>query len=712
MAAAQSQQSQCVVTNQAYCLEVSVEDERVLVRLTDQAMDYAFSQAPYFYRASCAVESGVTIFTKLLGPKLSGRAQCVTVTGQLAGLDIEHSFTLPGDKPILEERIALRNPTTQTICLEDFEAGMLRPITDKRIHVLPELVNDWLVAIPFRHRATDPDGYDRDFSMDDLLTYTGAEHYPSDPFPQREVPSRHRYSEGWAWTHGDHTVGVFKFNQEAIEFSVVSLHKYDDAMALRLGGAAMIGGDPCDLRNIRPGETVALGVTRYETVQGGYTEACYAFRTFLDENKCRFPDNYDPPVHWNEIYDNPEWFLQTPGKPPAPRMTRPLAYTKDMMLEEATKAEAYGCQSLYLDPGWDTDFGTFLWGEDWLGPRKAFIDLVEQKHGLGVSLHCPVAPWMSLDGRGVHTWPRESFRMDADGNIIENSVCLGATQYLDEAAKRLIEHCNDGVVFLMLDGTWWNGTCYHPDHGHPIPYTTEDHCRACLDLAQRIHAKHPHVLIEMHDMMSGGSPIRYTPVYYKYGLPGSYDENWGLELMWETMADIKEGRARALFYYNLGCNVPFYLHVDLRDDNEHCLVLWWYASTNRHLGIGGTHADPQIAEAQKLAMRRYRRLERFYKRGEFYCPKQVGLIEPCRPEEIHLHVLPEENALVVNFFNLSDERRRITGLIPAADIGLDRDRWYIVDKGVGFNPATGWLHVDRVLDPWGTYVAEVIPLEK
>jgi hypothetical protein len=29
----------------------------------------------------------------------------------------------------------------------------------------------------------------------------------------------------------------------------------------------------------------------------------------------------------------------------------------------------------------------------------------------------------------------------------------------------------------------------------------------------------------MHDMIAGGSPIRHTPLYYTYGLSGSWDEN-------------------------------------------------------------------------------------------------------------------------------------------------------------------------------------------
>ena len=214
------------------------------------------------------------------------------------------------------------------------------------------------------------------------------------------------------------------------------------------------------------------------------------------------------------------------------------------------------------------------------------------------------------------------------------SLCLGSKQYRDEAERRLLANCADGAVFLMYDGNWWNGGCVDPAHGHPVPYLLEDHIRANLDLAQRVHAKYPKVLIEMHDPAAGGSVPRITPVYYKYGLPGSYDENWGFELMWDPMADFKETRARSLYYYNLGCNVPLYLHIDLRKDNESCVVLWWYASTCRHLGIGGTSPNPAVVQAQQQAMRRYRQLEAFYKRGEFY-----GL-----SEEIHLHVLPKEKA--------------------------------------------------------------------
>ncbi len=687
--------------NDAYQLSATIVDREVHFRLRDLAMDFDLVDGAYIYRASEPCDEGTIVAKWLNDVTLELSGEVMKIAGTLAGLKVEHILKLPADRGFMEERIILNNHTDSVIALENFAFGMQRRIADEVGNILPELASDRLVAIPLRHRPTDPADFDVDFQMADLVQRPGREHragkQPFDNPRYGYLPSMQWASEGWAWTHGKYTVGIFKFNQEAMEFSTLSPEPDDDGLALRFGGASMVAGDPSSLCKIQQGQKVELGVTRYETVKGDYKEAYYAFRAFLGENGCRFPKGFNPPVHWNELYDNPEWSPGTPGSPPGPRMTRLVTYTKELIVDEAKKAAEYSCQSLYLDPGWDTDFGTFIWGEEWLGPRKRFIQEIRERYGLGVSLHCPLATWMSRDGRGVPSWPSEAFKMDAEGNIIEGAICLGSKQYLDEAAKRLMANCADGVVFLMFDGNWWNGGCWNPDHGHPVPYTKEAHIRTNVELARRVHAKYPDILIEMHDMIAGGSVPRYTPVYYKYGLPGSYDENWGFELMWDPMEDIRSGRARSLYYYNLGCNVPIYLHIDLRDDNEHCLVLWWYASTCRHLGIGGTHADPAVAHAQKLAMKYYRRLERFYKQGEFY-----GI-----NEETHIHVLPDQGAFVANLFNLSDEPRAIGGTILFDEMGLDRDRWYINPKGGGFDANSGTFSISRRMAPWSAETIEV-----
>jgi hypothetical protein len=477
---------------------------------------------------------------------------------------------------------------------------------------------------------------------------------------------------------------------------------------VRFGGAAQLEGEPDSLRSIAPGQSVALGVTRMVSVAGGHPAASYAFRAFLDEQGCHFPAGFNPPVHWNELYDNPEWSTGTPGRPPGPRHTRALTYTKALIFEEAAKAQAYGCQALYLDPGWDVAFGSLLWDTDRLGDLSAFVAEVRARYGLSVSLHCPLAAWASQDGSSTHLWPAAALRHNADGQVRAGAMCQAAHQYSDEAARRLLALCAGGVQFLMFDGNAWPGECWNPGHGHSVPLTYNEHCAANTELARRVHAAYPDVLIEMHDAIVAGMRTRYTPVYYGYALPsaeqpGSWDENWGFELMWQPMEEIESGRARALYYYNLACNVPVYLHVDLRGDNEHALVLWWYASTCRHLGIGGTHPNPHIAALHRAAMQRYGELQRFFKEGEFY-----GI-----SEAFHVHVLRDEGAFVVTLFNFSGQPQVIAGAVPFDLLGLDRDRWYVAPfthpEGY-FDAGQGTFVLHRRVPAWGTEVFKVYAL--
>jgi hypothetical protein len=700
------------LSNDVVALRVSIQDQHVHLRLIDQATGFVFSDGPYFYQATYhPTPARLMQDISLEDASLEMAERAIVIQGAIAGLRLTQRLTLPPGAGALSEQINLKNQTAELVRLKDFHCGMARRLTNRVGRPLPDLSGDRFQAVPFLHRPTDPTGLDNDFSVSELLEKTGNDirlgEIPVFVEHQGGLPSLIRHSEGWAWQHGDITLGIFKFNQQAIEFSLLAVETDDkdgtDGAWLRFGGCGILNGEPSKLLGLQPEEYFDCGETRYQVIPGSYTQTAYAFREFLDERGCRFPEDYNPPIHWNELYDNPEWNLATPGRPADrsqhhnPTKSRQYTYTRALIIQEAEKARLYGCQSLYLDPGWDTTFGSFLWGEGWLGERKDFIEQVDRDYGLKVSLHCPLATWMSFDRRSVESWSPEALRMDSEGKIIPGSFCLGSKQYLAEAEERLLAHCQDGVAFLMFDGNWYNDGCWNPDHGHPVPYTYEDHCRANLDLAQRIHARYPQVLIEMHDMISGGSILRYTPVYYKYGLPGSYDENWGFELMWQPMEDILSGRARSLYYYNLACNVPVYLHVDLRDDNLHCLVLWWYASTCRHLGIGGTHEDPLIARAQQLAMQRYRRLERFYKQGVFY---GFG-------EETHVHVLPEENAFVANLFNLSAEERVISASLPVADLGLHPDQWFVCPKSAWFNPNQGTFHIQRRMPAWSAQVAEV-----
>jgi hypothetical protein len=129
--------------------------------------------------------------------------------------------------------------------------------------------------------------------------------------------------------------------------------------------------------------------------------------------------------------------------------------------------------------------------------------------------------------------------------------------------------------------------------------------------------------------------------------------------MWGSKDDLLSGRAISLYYYNLAYSIPIYLHINLKEENENALLFWWYASTCRHLGVGGK-PGPAAWEACKKAMQTYKSLKKFYTTGEFY-----GI-----EETVHAHTLPDIGDSVINVFNLGDQSLKKQIRFRLQDIGL------------------------------------------
>ena len=201
-----------------------------------------------------------------------------------------------------------------------------------------------------------------------------------------------------------------------------------------------------------------------------------------------------------------------------------------------------------------------------------------------------------------------------------------------------------GVAFLMFDSDQYSGPCYDKTHGHSIPSTREEHAKAVLELVRRVKKQYPQTLIEVHDFITGPSNIYYVPTYYGYAQPDSFDCLWGHEFMWNSMEDLLAGRAISLYYYNLSYTIPLYLHINLKNDNGNALAFWWFASTCRHLGVGGK-SEAKVRESHKKAMQTYTPLKRFYTQGTFY-----GI-----DETVHAHTLPDIGESVINVFNLENK---------------------------------------------------------
>jgi len=254
-------------------------------------------------------------------------------------------------------------------------------------------------------------------------------------------------------------------------------------------------------------------------------------------------------------------------------------------------------------------------------------------------------------------------------------VCTQSRKWQAEKIKRILAVTGGGVDFMMFDEFDWRGPCYDPTHGHPVPSTPEGHVRAVYGLIEAMRAKYPHVFVEAHDPVWPWS-MRYTPTYFHQGFTHNrYQENWAFEFMWNPIADLRSGSALCLYYYNLGCDIPLYNHITMEGDNDACLSFWWYASTVRHLGIGGKkglnspNENETRYQAYKRAVADYNKLRPYYARGRF-----VGI-----DEMAHLHLHPTESSAVLNVYNITDAAVQREVRVKTGEVGLGKADQYAAE---------------------------------
>jgi hypothetical protein len=606
----------------------------------------------------------------------AGGEQVISLRGTaLAGqLEILHEFRVPRDHPWVEEQITLTNGGQAPLDLGGDRCGFVLPMALSQGEVAGKWSDFKLTAIPFRREPNGNRLQYADFSLTQVLTRK----FPSELWTHETTETSAYAAEGWAWTDGQQGFLLTKYSQKGLEWSLLDRVALEAGqVGLRWGGCGIYRGQPEHGAWLLPGESHRFGVTRVTAFPGGAREGSYTFRAEMAERGHGCPKGFDPPVHWNELYDNKLWTLPHGGQDDPEN--RRKYYTLADMKEEAAKAHALGAQALYLDPGWDTNFASKIWDESRLGSYQSFTEMLRRDYGLKSSLHTPLSGWCNPTSYSPEMYRLDRFgrRLAWNGNPGASPLCGASHQYLEETARRLKLLARDGAAFFMFDGTGYHGECWDPQHGHRVPAGGEEHAQAVCRLARMVHAEFPHVLIEIHDPLAGGDTIRPTPTYYGHGrapegeeFPEAlgFDSVWAFELMWQPMDDLLSGRAVALYYYNLAYSLPLYIHVDLRTDSAHALMFWWNASTCRHLGFGGTPADPAVREAHQQAMATYRRLASFFKAGTFY-----GV-----DEMVHIHTHPTEQAAVINCFNLEERPlEREVEFVPGR-YGLETKRSYVV----------------------------------
>ncbi|MEO8395622.1 MAG: hypothetical protein ABI700_21685, partial [Chloroflexota bacterium] len=213
------------IANAGYQIRIELSNGGLIFALTDRKMDFQLAHAPYKYQATRRVQPGESRLCEgLIDPSIRREGDRLQVIGTLAGLTLSHELWLPAGDSFFEEQITLHNLESEAVDLSDFACGWQRRITNDVGTLLPALGADRLVAIPFRHGTTDSTGTDNDFSFQQIATGSGKELRINLNAPltwgHGYVRSSKYFSEGWSWTHSDHSLGIFKFNQQAMEFSV------------------------------------------------------------------------------------------------------------------------------------------------------------------------------------------------------------------------------------------------------------------------------------------------------------------------------------------------------------------------------------------------------------------------------------------------------------------------------------------------------------
>jgi len=582
-------------------------------------------------------------------PIISADGHSMTFIARTGFLLIEQTFAAP-QPDVITEVVDIRNPFQSTVVMTDFACGFAKRLQEGS-DWLPDVVNARFCDVPYRsHPET---GELCEYSVQEMATKENWFSTVRSPMYDR-IKSSIWGAEGWAWYMGGNALLISKYNQDEIEWSLLkvepNLASEGTGTVLRFGGAGRWKlGDPESLSYLMPGTRFTAGTTRYQALDGDWPAAYTAYKSFSEEMGHRIPPDFDPPVHWNELYDNQLWWKGDNA------VNRAKYYQLEDIEREAEKAKELGCQCLYLDPGWDTKFGSNIWADDRLGRQEDFVRWLKGKYGMSLALHTPLAPWSDIAG-----YPDEARRMDKNGRRL-NELCCASSIYIKTKVERLRELCSKGAYFLMYDGSWFPGECWDKSHGHSIPLSHREHLGAILSIAQRVHAEYPLLMIEQHDPMTGPGTPRYTPTYFMHGKSGAFDELWGYEYMIDPMDDIITKRAFSLYYLNLAYSMPVYLHIDLRKDNDQALMFWWYASTCRHLGVGGK-SRPPVWEAQKRAMKTYLENKRFFTQGIFY-----GL-----EETVHAHTLPDIRESVINVFNLEDKSIKKNIRFRLEEIGLGK----------------------------------------
>ncbi|MFX0046672.1 MAG: hypothetical protein ACFE8G_00755 [Candidatus Hermodarchaeota archaeon] len=698
-----------VLENQFWELRVqNSENQGIQYILRSKVDNVIYADKEYHYRILMSTKKGsryaylLHLGSEYKAKKLSSRGfrmegnDILIIEGKFEDTDVSitHEFKLEKDCKWLEEKITLINRGTKKVKFGFINIGFKKALFKQYSGWVDHLDDFTLMSIPTRRYF----GYGDDrrkeyFTSNDILLGAWVE-------KEAEMPGF--CAEGWMWGNERGGLLICKYNPSQMEYSrfqrisTTLPGRGAENVDIVFGGVFLYEGNPEQATTLEPNMSYSFGVTRYAIYEGDYKEGYYLYRSHLEEHGHVFEKTYDPPVHWNELY-NLGWIAEKTGF--FVEGIEFKAYTLEQLYEEAALAREIGAECLYLDPGWNIALGSSIWNEDRFGTLNEFSRIIHEKYGLKLALHL----MMNFEGENepdeFYLRNKKGVKLVADPYI--NLYCLCAnSHWVEEKTRRILELAKEGVDFLMFDFTDFSMFmgddlgCFSKDHGHEVPMLRHTHAENIFKVIQNVKKEFPHILIEAHDR---GVKPRH-PLYYQHNLPHSFDENWGFECMWNPMQDLLSGRSTQLFEYNLAYSIPLYLHINENSDNENMLQFWWYASLARHLGIGGLSNRESVKyKMLKEAMILYKKYKPFFTRGIFY-----GI-----SYNIHLHVDEIDKRGVITAYNLSSRVQKLDVQIDIVRYGLDVNT---VDIYNGINQKISTIKLNMKSEDISQFEVEIPPL--
>jgi hypothetical protein len=618
------------------------------------------------------------------------------IEGKFEEIDvfITHEFKLKDNSKWLEEKITLTNRGNKKVKFGLINFGFRKALYKQYSGWVENLDVFTLTSIPTRrYFGYGDDRRKENFNANDILF--GA-------WVTKEAEMPGFCAEAWLWGGEQGGMLVCKYNPTEMEYSRFNRlpttlpGRGAENVDILFGGVSLYEGNPEAATSLGPDQSYTFGVTRYAVYEGDYKEGYYLYRNHLEEHGHKFKKTYNPPVHWNELY-NLGWVSEKTGF--FVDGTDFEVYTLEQLYKEAEIARDIGAECLYLDPGWNIALGSSIWNEERFGSLKEFSKMIHEEYGLKLALHLMMNFEGENESEKFYLRSKTGVKVVADPYINLFSLCAN-NHWVKEKTRRILELAKEGIDFFMFDFTDFSTFmfndlgCFNKEHGHEVPMLRKTHAENIFKVIQNVKKEYPHILIEAHDR---GVKPRH-PLYYQHNLPHSYDENWGFECMWNSMHDLLSGRATQLFEYNLAYSIPLYLHINENSDNENMLQFWWYASLARHLGIGGlSNKGSAKYKVLKDAMTLYRKNKSFFSRGVFY-----GI-----NYNIHLHVDEVDKSGIITAYNLSSRVQKINVQIDLLKYGLDVKT---VDIYNGINQKISTVRLNKKSESISQFEAEIPPL--